>query len=515
MVPVTPAAVYLGVDIGTSGCRTIAVDAAGRPLAVAERAYPVHTPATGWAEQDANEWIAGAVATIAEVCRSGAFDPARVQGVGVDGQSWACVPVTADGTVLARTPIWMDMRCQSICDELVASVPAAEIFAVSGNRLSPSYSTAKAVWFERNLPDVHRRTRWFLQCNSVVVMALTGVASQDHSQGYGWHFIDVASGTPHPELAERMGIDADRVPEPVEPSAVVGGITSAMALATGLPAGTPVVAGGLDAACGTLGAGVFRPGQTQEQGGQAGGMSIALAEPLADERLILSRHVVPGTWLLQGGTVAGSASLAWLVRAVGAAERSTAEESGRGLYEEVSALAATVAPGADGLVFLPYLSGERSPIWDADARGAFVGLTLGTTRAHLYRAVMEGVAFALRHNLEVAASAGATASELLAIGGATRSPVWMQIKADVSRTPVVVGASDFATPLGAAMLAAHGTGGGEFADLVERWVRRGDTYAPDAAAADRYDQLYRVYSQLYPALAASMHDLAGLNRTRH
>lgn len=506
-------AVYLGVDIGTSGCRTIAVDAEGRTLAVAVASYPLYTPAPGWAEQDPKDWVAGAFATLAEVCASGAFDPAAVNGIGVDGQSWAAVPVDEDGNILANTPIWMDTRAQPICDELLVEVPAVDILGVAGNRLSPSYSTAKVLWFQRNQPEVFARTRWFLQCNSVVVMALTGLATQEHSQGYGMHFIDVATGQVDQALAARLGIDPGLVPTPVEPSAVVGGLTLAAARATGLRPGSAVVAGGLDAACGTLGAGVYRPGQTQEQGGQAGGMSIAMAAPVAVERLILSRHVVPGSWLLQGGTVAGSASLAWLARVVGEAERLAADASGRGLYEEVSALAATAPLGSDGLVFLPYLSGERSPLWDTDARGAFVGLTLGTSRAHLYRAVMEGVAMALRHNLEVAAAAGADLAELLAIGGATRSPLWMQIKADVTGLPLVVSANDNATPLGAAMLAALGTGGGNVAELVDRWVQRGVGYVPDPAATARYDRLYDTYAGLYPAMAKGMHELAAFVRT--
>lgn len=512
MVPTTASAVYLGVDIGTSGCRSIAVDADGRTLAVAQRSYPLHTPAPGWVEQDANDWVAGAFATLAEICASGAFEPAAVRGIGVDGQSWACVPVDEAGRILANTPIWMDTRAQPICDEVLTRVPAADILAVAGNRLSPSYTTAKVLWFQRNAAQVFARTRWFLQCNSVVVMALTGIASQEHSQGYGLHFIDVATGAVDVALAARLGVDPNLFPTAVEPSAVVGGMTSTAARATGVPEGTPVVAGGLDAACGTLGAGVYKVGQTQEQGGQAGGMSIAMDEPKADARLILSRHVVPASWLLQGGTVAGSASLAWLTRQVGAAERSAASTSGKDLYEEVSALAASAPVGSGGLVFLPYLSGERSPLWDADARGAFVGLTLTTDRGQLYRAVMEGVAFALRHNLEVAASAGAEVAELLAIGGAARSPLWMQIKADVTGVPITASANENATPLGAAMLAALGTDGGTVDDLVDRWVQRGVSYPPDPGAAARYDRLYNIYAGLYPAMADSMHQLAAFTR---
>ncbi len=504
--------VFLGVDIGTSGCRALAVDVDGRTLAVAERSYPLSTPAPGWVEQDPRDWVEGALAALAEVCSSGAFKPAAIRGIGVDGQSWACVPVDERGEVLADTPIWMDTRCQSLCDEVLAGVPAAEILALAGNRLSPSYSTAKALWFARNRPEVYERTRWFLQSNSLIVLALTGVASQDHSQGYGLHFIDVATGRTDAAMALRLGVDPELFPVASEPTAVVGEVTTEASRRTGVPAGTPVVAGGLDAACGTLGAGVFRPGETQEQGGQAGGMSIALPAPVADERLILSRHVVPGTWLLQGGTVAGSASLAWLTGVVGEAERTAAEAAGTGRFEQVSALAALAPAGAGGLVFLPYLSGERSPLWDPDARGAFLGLTLATGRGELYRAVMEGVAFALRHNLEVAAAAGAGVSELRAVGGATRSRLWMQIKADVTGLPVVVSDNENATPLGAAMLAALGTGAGTVDDLVARWVRPSVSYRPDPVAHARYDRLYQVYAGLYPALATSMHQLADFVR---
>jgi xylulokinase len=241
-------------------------------------------------------------------------------------------------------------------------------------------------------------------------------------------------------------------------------------------------------------------------------MSIAMDAPIVDERLILSRHVVPGSWLLQGGTVAGSASLAWLARVAGAAEQQAAEATGRGLYQEVSALAATAPAGAGGLVFLPYLSGERSPLWDPDARGAFLGLHLGTDRACLYRAVMEGVAMALRHNLEVARAAGASVAELMAIGGATRSPLWMQIKADVTGVPLVVSANPDATPLGAAMLAAIGAGGASVEEVTGAWVQRSTAYRPDPGNRARYDELYAVYAGLYPALAPSMHALAGLGR---
>jgi xylulokinase len=504
--------VYLGVDIGTSGCRALAVDSDGHILASATRSYSLSTPAPGYVEQDAGEWIDAAFATLAELCSGGAFDPHDVRGVGVDGQSWSAIPVDETDQVLAPTPNWMDTRAQPICDEILGSVGPSEILRLAGNRLSPSYATAKIVWFARHRPEVYERTRWFLASNSVIVLALTGRATLDHSQGYGLHCIDVATGEVDLAMARRLGIDPERIPPAYESTAVVGEVTESASRRTGILAGTPVVAGGLDAACGTLGTGAYLPGQTQEQGCQAGGMSIVVDAPVADERLILSRHVVPGAWLLQGGTVAGSASLAWLTRVVGEAERVAAEAVGSDVYEEVSAAAGSVAPGSGGLVFLPYLVGERSPLWDADARGAFLGLTLATDRGALYRAVMEGVAMSLRHNLDVAYEAGASVAELLAIGGATKSPVWMQIKADVTGLPVTVSDNDAATPLGAAMLAVLGTGGGDVDELVDRWVRRAVTYQPDPETASVYERLYRVYRGLYGALAPSMHELAAIGR---
>ncbi len=507
-----PQAVYLGVDIGTSGCRALAVDSDGRTLASATRAYGLSTPAPGYVEQDAGEWIDAAFASLAEICSGGGFDPRDIRGVGVDGQSWSAVPVDETGQVLAPTPNWMDTRAQPICDEILGSVDPAEILALAGNRLSPSYATAKIVWFARHRPEVYQQARWFLTSNGAIVMALTGQATLDHSQGYGLHCIDIATGDMDLAMARRLGIDPDRIPEAYESTAVVGEVTQAASHRTGIPEGTPVVAGGLDAACGTLGTGAYRRGQTQEQGGQAGGMSIVVDSPVADERLILSRHVVPDAWLLQGGTVAGSASLAWLTRLVGNAEQVAATASGSDVYAQVSAAAGSVGPGSGALVFLPYLAGERSPLWDADARGAFLGLTLASDRAALYRAVMEGVAMSLRHNLDVAHEAGASVGELLAVGGATKSPVWMQIKADITGLPVTVSDNDAAPPLGAAMLAALGTGGGHVDDLVGKWVRRAVTYRPDPATASVYGPLYEVYRGLYGVLAPSMHALAAIGR---
>ena len=278
------------------------------------------------------------------------------------------------------------------------------------------------------------------------------------------------------------------LPEIMPCHRIAGKLTREAAGQTGLKEGIPVVAGGLDAACGTLGAGVIDPGQTQEQGGQAGGMSICIDRYAADPRLILGFHVVPGRWLLQGGTTGGGGALKWL------RETLCPELS----FEEMSELAMTAPAGSGGVTFLPYMAGERSPIWDPKACGVFFGLNFGVTRAQMIRACMEGVAYSLRHNLETAEAAGARADTLRAMGGSANSRIWMRIKADVTGCGIEVPGSDTATTLGAAMLAGVGTGVWQgFEEAARQTIRVNRTYEPDPAVKEIYDRGYETYRRLY------------------
>ena len=256
-----------------------------------------------------------------------------------------------------------------------------------------------------------------------------------------------------------------------------------------------MVAGGLDAACGTLGAGVVSPGQTQEQGGQAGGMSICIDRYAADPRLILGFHAVPGRWLLQGGTTGGGGALKWLRETV------CPELS----FAQMSELAEQAPAGSGGVVFLPYMAGERSPLWNPKACGVFFGLDFSTTRAQMIRACMEGVAYALRHNLETAEAAGARADILRAMGGSANSRIWTQIKVDITGHGIEVPSSDTATTLGAAILAGAGTGVyGSFEEAARRTVRVRKAFAPDPDTQEVYAKGYETYRKRYPALEEIM-----------
>jgi xylulokinase len=306
-------------------------------------------------------------------------------------------------------------------------------------------------------------------------------------------------------MCTSLGINRSLLPDITACHEVVGAITEDAAKDTGLLKGTPVVAGGLDAACGTLGAGVLHPGQTQEQGGQAGGMSICMDNYCADPRLILGFHVVPDRWLLQGGTTGGGGTMRWFNEQFGFEERQKASESGTAPLALLDRLAETVTAGSGGVVFLPYMAGERSPIWDEKAKGVFYGLDYSKTKAHMVRAVMEGVAYSLRHNLEVAGSAGAKVGVMRSMGGAANSRFWTQMKADITGKPIEVPASDTATTLGAAILAGVGVGVyRDFDEAAEETVDVKRKYEPNGADKEEYDRGYETYLELYTALKGLM-----------
>ncbi len=491
----------LGIDIGTSACKVAIFTREGKTAASAAGAYRVFHPHPGWAEQDPREWWQAVCGAVRAALQKGAVAPEEIAGVGIDGQSWSAIPVDRKGEALANTPIWMDTRAQDICEELEEKIGADEIFGLAGNSLQPSYTTAKILWYRNHMPEIYANAYKILQSNSYIGMKLTGSFTQDISQGYGLHCFNIRTGQWDGGMCEKMGIPLELLP-PIYPShAVIGTVTRRAAAECGLAEGTPVAAGGLDAACGTLGAGVIRNGQTQEQGGQAGGMSICTDTCRADRRLILGYHVIPGKWLLQGGTTGGGGVMRWMEQEFGAYEREIGRQQGKSSLELLGELAANVSPGSDGVVFLPYMAGERSPIWDSKAKGVFYGLDFNKTKGHLIRAAMEGVAFALRHNLETARQAGAGAEVLRAMGGAANSHLWTQIKSDVTGKPIEVPSSDTATTLGAAILAGVGVGMYKsFEEAVLLTVKPKRFHFPNGENREIYDKNYEIYLELYDRL---------------
>lgn len=489
----------LGADIGTSACKIAAFETDGTVRASVTCEYPLYYPHPGWVEQNPDDWWDAVCRGIKELITKNDIDVKDIAGIGIDGQSWAAVAVDAGGNVLAPNPIWMDTRSEDICSELNSNIGIDRLFSLTGNPLKAQYSTGKVIWYKRQMPEVYEKTDKILQSNSFIVMRLTGVMTQEPSQGYGLHCFDMKNCCWDDTMCTELGIRRSLLPEIIPCDGIAGTVTKEAAAQTGLIEGIPVVAGGLDAACGTLGVGVIETGQTQEQGGQAGGMSICIDEYCADPRLILGFHVVPGKWLLQGGTTGGGGAMRWFDAQFGYEEREKVRKSGGSSLAYLDKLAATVPSGSDGVVFLPYMAGERSPIWDAHAKGVYYGLDFSKTRAHMTRATMEGVAYALRHNVEVAEAAGAKVGIMRSMGGAANSLFWTQMKCDVVGRKIEVPSSDTATTWGAAMLAGVGVGVfGSFDEAVEKSVKVRHEYEP--TLDQNYEKGYDTYLKLYPAL---------------
>ncbi len=495
----------LGIDIGTSACKVAVFRRDGSVAASATGDYPVHYPHPGWAEQNAEDWYGGVCSALRKIWAAGSVDPKEIGGIGIDGQGWSAIALDKDGNNLTNTPIWMDTRAQDICDRLNAEIGADNIFQVAGNPLQPSYTTPKILWYKEHLPEVFAKTDKILHANGYIGYRLTGAITEDICDAYGWHCFDMRKGTWDLEMADALGIPRSFLPEIVACDQVIGRVTASAAAETGLAEGTPVVAGGLDAACGTLGAGVIHDGDTQEQGGQAGGMSICMDEYKADPNLILSFHVVPGKWLLQGGTTGGGGVMRWFEREFAGEERLLKEKTGISSLNALNEIAEKVPAGSEGLVFLPYMNGERSPIWNPDAKGVFYGLDFSKTKGHMVRACMEGVALALRHNLDVAEQAGAPVKVLRAMGGSANSLLWTQIKSDVTGKPIVVPSSDTATTLGAVMLAGVGCGFySDYEEAVKLTVHDTREHRPNPENKAVYDQTYETYLEIYRRLETLM-----------
>ena len=493
------------VDQGTSSTKTALWDAGGAQVAEATAAYELDRPDAVRAEIDPERWWDALCGTVAEVLAASRVRAQDVAAVAVDGIGWTRVPVDDAFRPLMPAMTWLDRRAEAEAAALRAGPDAARFIDLAANPLDAAYITPKLAWLRAHEPATFDATRWFLTASGFLVARLTGEATCDLTQAYGFHCFDIRRERWDEPAAAALCIPLDRLPPIHEAREIAGGIGAAAAARTGLAPGTPVLVGGLDAAFGALGGGVTRPGQTQEQGGQAGGMGMSVSEVVVEPRLIFSHHVLRGQYLLQAGTVGGGA-LSWFRQIVGRPDVT---------FESLSAEAATAAAGSGGLLFLPYLAGERTPIWSTAARGVFLGLSYATTRAEMLRSIMEGCAFAVLDNLKVAEATGVRVTEWLATGGAARSPVWNQIKADVTGRPLVVAlradGGEGGHGLGLFAIAAEAVGlAGDAAETVERLLPRRTTFEPDARRHARYEASFEVYHDLSRGLLATFERLAAL-----
>src|SRR3954469_5318350 len=376
------------VDQGTSSTKTALWDAAGVPVAEATASYRLDRPDAVRAQIDAERWWDALCTTVAEVLAASGVHGRDVAAVAVDGIGWTLVPVDESFRALRPAMTWLDRRAEAEAAALRAGPGAAGLVDLAANPLDAAYITPKLAWLREHEPTVFDAARWFLTASGFLTARLTGEPTCDLTQAYGFHCFDIRRERWDEAAATALCIPIDRLPPLHEAREIAGAVGLDAAARTGLATGTPVLVGGLDAAVGALGGGVTRPGLTQDQGGQAGGFGMSVSEVLVEPRLIFSHHVLPGQYLLQAGTVGGGA-LGWFRDVFGHTEKSAAELLGCSPFELFSSQAGKARPGAGGLIFVPYMAGERTPIWSSTARGVFFGLSYSTTRADMLRAIME------------------------------------------------------------------------------------------------------------------------------
>jgi xylulokinase len=479
--------VLVGVDIGTSSAKGAAYDVDGRGLAAAEIAYRYEAPRPGWAEAEADAWWTATcriLRSLADTVR-----PSQVDAVTVTGQAPTLLVVDAPGRPQRPAILWLDVRSEGLVEEIAARVgPEGE--RVSGNRVHAYYLGPKLAWLRQHEPALFAQPVSILQSHSYPVLRLTGARVTDYSSAALCSpLYDCRARTWSATMCARLGVDMRWLPEIKASHAIAGRVTAEAARETGLREGTPVAVGGADFAASTLAAGVTEPGEACLMLGTAGNLIMPLAAPDFDTRLINSHHVGCDRYLALGGTLSGALQ-EWFRRV--AAPDTT--------FEALDAEAAAVPAGADGLRLLPYLQGERTPVWDAGARGAFVGLSLVHGRGHLYRAVLEGVAVSFRHCAEIAAEKGLRLREVIAVNGGARSAVWRQILCDALGVPLLYVPAGGGAPAGGALLGGMAVGLVDGVAAARRWRSALVRHVPDPARTAIYAALLAARRELYPAV---------------
>ena len=490
--------VHVGLDVGTGGARAVAVDEAGKIVAEASSEYPLHSPRPGWTEQDPADWWEGAKTALGRV--AGEVE-GEVSGIGLTGQMHGSVFLDSADEVIRPALLWNDQRTGKQCGEITQEVGAERLIQIAGNPALTGFQAPKVVWLREEEPENYARVSRVLLPKDYVRLRLTGEYATDVSDASGTLFLDVDGRDWSGEILDALRVPRDWMPKVYEGPEITGSLREDIAGELGLPGGIPVAAGGGDNAAAAVGTGVVSSGVVSSSVGTSGVLFAHTREfaPDPSGRLHAFCHAVPGAYHLMAVTLSAGGSLSWWRDVVG------------GDFEDLVGAASQVPPGSEGLVFLPYLSGERTPHLDPGARGAFFGLTARHGIPHMTRAVMEGVVFSLRDGLEIMRGLGVPVEDVRATGGGARSVLWRELQADVFGEPIRRTAADEGPAYGAALLA--GVASETYASVNEAAgvvKLREEVTEPDAGRAEVYDEHYEVYRSLYPATKSAMSRLTEL-----
>lgn len=494
----------LGVDLGTSGTKTVLFDENGQTLASKTIEYPLLQPKNGWAEQDPKFWYDATIDSIKSVLQTSKVNSEDVVALSIAGQMHGLVMLDKNGKVLRNSILWCDARTQKQCDEITALVGKQRLIEINANPALTGFTAPKILWVRENEPEIYKECATILLPKDYVRYMLTGEKAMEISDASGTNLLDITNRVWSDEILEKLSIEKSLMPPIIESSAIAGHITKEIAALTGLKEGTIVAGGAGDNAAAALGTGVCKEGDAFVTLGTSGVIFAHTNKPSIDPlgRVHTFCAAVKNSWTVMSCTLAAGLSLRWTRDELYSFEKDAEAAKGNDVYNLMTENASKIPVGADGLVYLPYLMGERSPVLDPNARGVFFGLTARHTKSHMTRAVLEGITLSQRHNLDVLHQMDINPVNLTACGGGAQSPFWRQLLADILQCKIVTTTSKEGPALGAAILAGVAAGVFESveqgcAKLVKMSEKFSDTNKDNAA---KYDEVYKMYSFLYPTL---------------
>jgi xylulokinase len=501
----------MGIDVGTSGTKVLIVDLGGNVVSSVVEEYPLHTPKPGWAEQDPADWWRAAVQGIRRAIAEAGVNSADIKGLGLSGQMHGSVFLDSSWNVIRPAILWCDQRTAEQCKWITERVGEKVVVQETLNPVLTGFTAPKIAWLQQKEPENWRKTKKVLLPKDYIRFLLTGAFATEVSDASGMSLLNVPKRKWSEPMLAGLDLTEDmlaKVYESWEPSAQ---ISKEAAEQTGLKEGTPVVGGGGDQAAGAVGNGIVESGVLSVSTGTSGVIFAFMDEPAVDPQLRTHTfcHAVPDKWHVMGVMLSAGGSLRWYRDALAIEEKALAAQRGVDPYEIITEEAAKIPVGSEGLIFLPYLTGERTPYPDPNARGAFVGLHLRHTKAHLARSVMEGVSYGLRDSLEILRAMGVAINQVRASGGGARSALWRQIQADVFGCELVTINVDEGPAFGVALLA--GVGAGIYPSVRQACnatIRVVSSTSPNRKNSKAYARLYKVYRSLYPALKTKFARLA-------
>lgn len=507
---------FLGIDIGTGGCRSLVINDAGVAIGSASSEYPLSTPRPLWAEQDPEDWWQGVLASVPAACGKAGIKPGAIKAIGLSGQMHGAVFLDASGNVVRPSILWCDQRTAAECTEITNRVGKDVVARITLNPVLTGFQAPKIVWLKNNEPGHFTRVRKVLLPKDYIRLKLTGTYATEVSDASGTSLFNVVERKWSPEMMAGVYVEGSWLPECFESVEVSSNISREAASLTGLKKGTPVVGGGGDQAAGGVGLGIVESGLVSSSLGTSGVVFAHVDKPLADPQLRTHTfcHAVPGKWHVMGVVISAGGSLRWYRDTFCEEEKVKAARDSQDPYDLMTEAAIKTPIGAEGLFWLPYLSGERTPYPDPYARGVFFGATLMHTKAHFTRAVLEGVGFAMKDSFDIMKTMGIDASQVRVFGGGAKSAVWRQMMADIiGRTHTTMNVEE-GPAFGVALLAGVSQGAwGSIEEACRAALKPGKLSVPNGPSTQKYERLHEFYQSLYPALKDKFQALSGLALT--